>query len=137
MDNTNLRSAIQTMFAGTSFESDMNNIFQNQEFMNCMMAFQEIVPTTMPTTREEKDACILGVNAAFDSSPAFQTPLGELLKPIVKSYLCDLIEAPSVETVMNYMNNACDQAGVGANDREDLRNGFLTAVADSEPQTEN
>lgn len=92
------------------------------------MAFQLIVPTSMPNTREEKDACILEINAAFESSPAFQTPFGQLFKPLMKSYLCQLIEAPSMGTVVGCLNNMCEQAGVGVNDREDVRNGFLAAV---------
>ena len=147
MDNTNFISVMQTMFAGTSFESEMNNLLTDTEFMSCMMAFQQMVPSSMPTTREEKDACILEINSAFESSPAFQTPFGQLVKPLAKSYLCQLIEAPSMGTVVGCLNNMCEQAGVGVNDREDLRNGLITALdaavnavqppANPEPSTEN
>lgn len=147
MDNTNLLSAMQTMFAGTSLESDINNMLTNQEFINCMNAFQRMVPLSVANTREEKDACIHLINEGFESSSAFQTPFGQLLKPLMKSYIIQLIEAPSIDTVIGYLNNMCEQNGVGANDRENLRNGLLTAVdtvanaaepsANPEPPTQN
>ena len=146
MDHTNLLSAIQTMFAGTSFESNINNLLTNQEFLNCMMAFQLMIPTSMPTTQEEKETCIQSVNEGFDSNPAFQTPMGLLFKPHMKAYLCEVIESPRIDTVVGYMDRVCVQVGVGVNDREDLRNGLMTAVdaiatepppANPEPPTEN
>ena len=146
MDNT-IASFMQTMFAGTRFESEINNIVTNTEFINCMMAFQLIFPTSMPTTREEKDACIQVANEGFETNPAFQTPFGQECKSVMKSLLCRLIEAPIMNTVVDCLNNTCDERGVGVNDREDLRNGLMTAVdavanaaeppANPEPPTEN
>lgn len=147
MDHTNLLSAIQTIFAGTSFESNINNLLTNQEFLNCMMAFQLMIPTSMPTNQEEKETCIQSVNEGFDSNPVFQTPIGQLFKHLMKAYLCEVIEAPSIDTVVGFMDCVCVQSGVGVNDREDLRNGILTALetvtntaeppANPEPPTEN
>ena len=113
-----IESVCRAISSGTSLESNVNKLLQNREYIDCMNTLMNLLPPTIPTTREGKDACIQLINESFDTDPVFQTQLIKFMAPVFKSYFFNIIENPSIGGVAS----ACDDLGFGPNDREDVLN---------------